>query len=416
MSLTDAEVRNAKPNDKVQYLFDGAGLYLQINPNGSRWWRFKYRFEGKAKLLSLGVYPDVGLKGVRSAHTEARKLITNGIDPSAKRKQSEAATKQKHEITRRIAEGIPLENSFKAVAAEWFDKQLHTWVEHHSRDVQRRLEVNIFPYIGTRPIAEIEAPELLAAIRVIEGRGAYDLAHRVLQVCGQVFRYGVATGRCKRDPSPDLRGALAPHKKKNQAAVQPEDLPELLRAIAGYDEVGCIQTRLALQLLALTFVRTNELIGAVWTELDLDNALWIIPAERMKMRTQHVVPLCSQSLRILSELRLIAGKSIYVLPGRNPAKPISNNTMLFALYRLGFKGKMTGHGFRAVASTVLNETGFRGDVIEIQLAHCERNEIRGAYNRALYLAERKTMMQWWGDYLEGVAAGAKVIPLYGKAA
>lgn len=416
MSLTDTEVRNAKPSDKVQYLFDDAGLYLQLNPNGSRWWRFKYRFEGKSKLISLGVYPKVSLKDVRAAHAEARKLIYLGIDPGAKRKQSEAAIKQKHEVARRIAEGIPLENSFQSVAEEWFGKQSHTWVEHHTRDVQRRLEVNIFPYIGARPIAEIEAPELLAAIRVIENRGAYDLAHRVLQVCGQVFRYGVATGRCKRDLSPDLRGALAPHKKKNQAAVQPEELPDLLRAIASYDEIGSKQTRLALQLLALTFVRTSELIGAVWSEFDLDNAIWLIPAERMKMRTPHVVPLPSQALSILMELKLIAGISPYVLPGRNPAKPVSNNTMLFALYRIGYKGRMTGHGFRAVASTVLNESAFRSDVIELQLAHCERDEVRGAYNRALYLEERKAMMKWWGNYLEGVAAGAKVMPLHSRAA
>jgi integrase len=248
-------------------------------------------------------------------------------------------------------------------------------------------------------------------------RGAYDLAHRVLQVCGQVFRYGVATGRCKRDPSPDLRGALTPHKKKNQAAVQPEELPELLRAIASYDETGNIQTRLALQLLALTFVRTSELIGAVWTEFDFDKAIWLIPAERMKMRTAHVVPLSGQSLNILLELKQIAGDSKYILPGRNPRKPVSNNTMLFALYRLGYKGRMTGHGFRAVASTVLNETGlFRSDVIELQLAHCERNEVRGAYNRAQYIEERKATMQWWGNYLEEVATGAKIIPLHGRTA
>lgn len=417
MPLTDAEVRNAKPSNKVQYLFDSGGLYLQINPKGTRWWRFKYRFEGKSKLLSLGVYPEVGLKDVRAAHIEARKLIIGGIDPSEKRKQSKAATKQKHEVARRVAEGIPLENSFQAVAMEWFDKQTHTWVPHHAKDVRRRLEINIFPYIGERPIAEIEAPELLAAIRIIEKRGAYDLAHRVLQVCGQVFRYGVATGRCKRDPSPDLRGALTPHKKKNQAAVQPEELPELLRAIAGYDETGNIQTRLALQLLALTFVRTSELIGAVWSEFDLDKAIWLIPEERMKMRTAHVVPLSNQSLSILNELKQMAGDSNYILPGRNPRKPVSNNTMLFALYRLGYKGRMTGHGFRAVASTVLNETGlFRSDVIELQLAHCERNEVRGAYNRAQYIEERKAMMHWWGNYLEEVATGAKIIPLHGRTA
>ncbi|SFM42763.1 tyrosine-type recombinase/integrase [Nitrosomonas communis] len=415
MSLTDAEIRNTKSNSKVQYLFDNEGLYLQVNPNGSRWWRFKYRFQGKPKLLSLGIYPNITLKDARLAHFEARKLITKGIDPSAQRKQAKADIKEKSEIARRIAAGIPLENSFQAVALEWFDKQTHTWVPHHAKDVKRRLENNIFPYIGTKVIAEIEPPELLAAIRKIEERGSYDLAHRVLQLCGQIFRYGVATGYCKRDPSPDLRGALTPHKKMNQAAIQPEELPDLLRAIASYDDTGNMQTRLALQLLALAFVRTSELIGAVWAEFDFDKAIWLIPAERMKMRTPHVVPLSSQAITILKELKVIAGDSSYILPGRNPRKPVSNNTMLFALYRLGYKSKMTGHGFRAVASTILNEAGFRSDVIELQLAHCERNEVRGAYNRAQYLEERKQMMQWWGNYLEKTAAGAEVIPLHGRA-
>jgi len=416
MSLTDAEIRNTKPSDKVQYLFDGAGLYLQVNPNGSRWWRFKYRYEGKPKLLSLGVYPLVGLKDARTAHAKARKLIADGIDPSEKRKLEEAAKKQKHEISRRIAEGIPLENSFQSVALEWYGKRSRTWVQHHADDVKRRLEVNAFPFIGTRPIAEIEPPELLATIREIELRGAFDLAHRVLGVCGQVFRYGVATGRCKSDPTRDLKGALTPHKQKNQNAIRPEQLPELLRAIASYDSIGDMQTRLALQLLARTFVRTNELIGAEWVEFDFDNAIWAIPASRMKMKTEHLVPLAKQSLETLGQLKIISGDSRYVFPGRNPEKPISNNTMLFALYRLGYKGKMTGHGFRAVASTILNETGFNPDVIERQLAHFERNEVRGAYNRAEYLMERKKMMQQWSDYLTSIEAGAKVIPILGKKA
>ncbi|OIQ79604.1 putative prophage CPS-53 integrase [mine drainage metagenome] len=416
MSLTVAEISNTKPNDKVQYLFDAAGLYLQLNPNGSRWWRFKYRYEGKPKLLSLGVYPLVGLKDARAAHAKARKLIADGVDPSEKRKQEEATKKHKHEVARRIAEGIPLENSFQCIALEWYAKRSRIWVQHHAEDVKRRLEVNAFPHIGARPISEIEPPELLATIREIELRGAFDLAHRVLGVCGQVFRYGVATGRCKSDPTRDLKGALTPHKQKNQNAIRPEQLPELLRAIASYDSIGDKQTRLALQLLSQIFVRTNELIGAEWGEFDLDNALWIIPAVRMKMKTEHIVPLSRQVLVMLAELKEISGGSRFVFPGRNPEKPISNNTMLFALYRLGYKGKMTGHGFRAVASTVLNETGFNPDVIERQLEHCERNEVRGAYNRAEYMSERKKMMQHWSDYLASIEAGAKVIPLHGQAA
>jgi len=253
-------------------------------------------------------------------------------------------------------------------------------------------------------------------VRPIEERGAYDLAHRVLQVCGQVFRYGVATGRCTRDIAADLRGALTPHKKKHQAAVRPEELPDLLRAIAGYDKVGDKQTRLALDLLALTFTRTNELIAAEWTEFDLEAGIWIVPAGRMKMKREHVVPLSRQALAALADLKAISGGSRFVFPGRNRDRPMSNNTMLFALYRLGYKGKMTGHGFRAVASTMLNEKGFRPDVIERQLAHEERNDVRGAYNRAEYLPERKKMMQQWADDLDGMREGGKVLKMERAAA
>jgi integrase len=276
--------------------------------------------------------------------------------------------------------------------------------------VLRRLEANLFPEIGDLPIADVTAPTLLAALRKIEHRGAHDLAHRVLQVSGQVFRFGIATGRCERNPSGDLRGALTPHKGRNQAAVTVDELPTLLRAIKEYQ--GEPLTGHALRLLALTFVRTGELIGATWDEIDLDGAAWIVPAKRMKMKTEHVIPLSRQAVELLHQLKRLGAGSRYVLPGRNPDKPISNNTMLFALYRLGYKGKMTGHGFRAVASTILNESGrFRGDVIERQLAHCERNDVRGAYNRAQYLPERREMMQEWANMLDAMAAGERAIPL-----
>jgi integrase len=399
MPLTDRAIRNAKSEDKPYKLADGGGMYLEIAPSGGKWWRLKYRFDGKEKRLSLGVYPDVALTDARRKRDAARKLLASGTDPGEKRKAD------KREADRRAT------NSFEAVAREWYGKQAHIWVSHHASDVLRRLETNLFQEIGAMPIAEITAPVLLAAVRKIEHRGAYDLAHRVLQVSSQVFRYGVATGRCERDPAPDLRGALTPHKGKHQAAVKPEELPALLRAIDGYREVGDELTGRALRLLALTFVRTGELIGAEWSEIDLDSRVWIIPAARMKMKTEHVVPLSRQAILELHELRAIGGEGRFVFPGRNRDKPISNNTMLFALYRLGYKGKMTGHGFRAVASTILNESGFRGDVIERQLAHCERDEIRGAYNRAEYLPERRTMMQQWADMLDSLAKGAKVIPL-----
>jgi integrase len=403
--LSDAACKNVTSEGRaIRKLSDGGGLYLWVYPDGRKYWRLRYWQAGKEKSLSLGVYPVVGLKDARARRDEQRKLLNANLDPSAERKVAKLKSK------------LAAENSFEAVAREWYSKQVHTWVAHHASDVLRRLESNLFPEIGRRPIGDIEAPELLAAVQKIESRGAFDLAHRVLQVSGQVFRYGIATGRCSRNPAADLRGALTPHKKQHQAAVLPEELPELLRKISTYDELGDKQTRLALQLLAHTFVRTNELIGAEWKEFDLDNALWIIPAGRMKMKTEHVVPLSRQALAILGQLKEIAGPSRFVFPGRNPSKPISNNTMLFALYRLGYKGKMTGHGFRAIASTLLNEMGFNPDVIERQLAHCERNEVRGAYNRAEYIRERKKMMQHWSDYLDSIEAGAKVVPLHGVAA
>lgn len=402
--LSAAACKNATSNGAaIRKLHDGDGLYLWVYLDGRKYWRLRYWQAGKEKSLSIGVYPKVTLSDARTKRDELRKQLDADLDPSAERKAINLRKK------------LSAESSFEAVALEWYHKQLHTWVPHHANDVKRRLESNIFPVLGKRALDQIEAPELLHAIRKIEARGSYDLAHRVLQVCGQVFRYGIATGRCTRNLSTDLRGALTPHVKQHQAAVRAEELPTLLRAIAKYDEIGDKQTRLALQLLAQTFVRTNELIGAQWAEHDLDNALWIIPAVRMKMRTDHVVPLSKQALTMLAELKEISGGSRYVFPGRNRDKPISNNTMLFALYRLGYKGRMTGHGFRAVASTILNETGFNPDVIERQLAHCERNEVRGAYNRAEYLAERKRMMQHWADHLDSIEAGAEVIPLHGNA-
>lgn len=397
--LTDTECRNATSNGvKVRKLHDGSGLYLWVYEDGRKYWRLRYWLHGKEKSLSLGTYPGVSLKQSRAKRDSEQRRLEDGLDPSAERKAEKLKSKLSHD------------NSFEVVAREWYDKQTHTWVASHAKDVLRRLEGNLFPSIGSRPIAEITAPELLATVRKIETRGSYDLAHRVLQVASQIFRYGVATGRCERDPAPDLRGALTPHKKKHQAAVRAEELPELLRAIDGYEQIGDRQTRLALQLLAMTFTRTNELIGALWEEIDLDAGVWVIPAARMKMRTEHVVPLPNQAVTALEELKTISGGSCFVFPGRNRDKPISNNTLLFALYRLGYKGKMTGHGFRAVASTTLNESGFRPDVIERQLAHCERNEVRGAYNRAEYLPERRKLMQWWADYLDGVKAGVEVVP------
>jgi integrase len=400
MPLTAKHLDNAEPKNKSYRMWDSGGLYVEVQPSGGKWWRWKYRFSGKEKRLSFGTYPDTSIKEARGKRDDARKLLHQGVDPSLHRKAEKRTAEAKSA------------NTFEAVAREWYEKQTKIWVAHHASDVLRRLESNLFPDLGERPIGAITAPELLAAIRKIEHRGAHDLAHRVLQVSGQVFRYGVATGRCERDPSRDLKGALTPHKSKNQASVKPDDVPALLQAIAKYEDIGGErQTALALRLLALTFVRTGELIGAAWDEFDLEGATWIVPAERMKMKTEHVVPLSRQAIEVLGELKKIADRSRYVLPGRNPDKPISNNTMLFALYRLGYKRRMTGHGFRSIASTILNESNFRPDVIERQLAHCERNDVRGAYNRAEYLTERRVMMQQYADMLDAMEKGAKVIPL-----
>lgn len=401
--LTDLACKNAiVEGGKIRKLHDGQGLYLWVYEDGRKYWRLRYKIHDKEKSLSLGVYPVIGLKQARQFAQAERVKLANNIDPSLDRQIHKQRSKE------------AAANSFKAVALDWHAKR-HTWTRTHAESVFRKLEVDVFPYIGMYPISQIEAPQLLNMLRIIEKRGSYDLAHRVLGICGQVFRYGVSTGRCNRDPAVDLRGALTPHKKKNQAAVKPEEMPELLRAISTYESIGDRQTQLALQLLAFTFVRTNELIGALWTEFDLSNALWIVPATRMKMRNEHVVPLTRQAINILNELKSIAGDSGFLLPGRNPNKPISNNTLLFALYRLGYKGKMTGHGFRSVASTALNESGlFSPDAIERQLAHGEKNEVRGAYNRAEYLPERKRIMTWWSDHLEALEKGADVIPLFGK--
>ena len=402
--LTDIKCKKATSEGlSIRKLPDSGGLYLWVYADGRKYWRLRYWLDGKEKSLSLGVYPDVGLKQARRRRDDERRRLDENLDPGAERRAEKAR--------RNVAAG----NSFEAVAREWHGKQGKTWVPGHAVDVLRRLEMNAFPALGRRPISQIDAPELLAALRPMEERGAHDLAHRVLQVCGQVFRYGIATGRCTRDLAPDLRGALTPHKKRHQAAVRPEEFPKLLRAIAAYEEIGDRQTRLALQLLTLTFTRTNELIGADWNEFDIDAAIWAVPAARMKMKTEHLVPLSKQAIAILKELKIIGGGSRFVFPGRNRDRPISNNTMLYALYRLGYKGKMTGHGFRAVASTMLNEKGFRADVIERQLAHSEQDDVRGAYNRAEDLPERKKMMQQWADQLDKLRAGADVIPLYGGA-
>ena len=394
--LNDAAVRAAKPTpSKTTRLYDTAGLYLDISPTGSKAWRLKYRYNGRENRISLGAYPLVSLKEARQARDDARRQLLQGIDPSAERK------------ARRQQAQIDTTNSFQQQALEWFERQKILWVDSHTRDVKRRLEANLFPDLGPLPIDRITPVQVLDTLRKMEARGAVDLAHRVMQVASQVFRYAIACGRCTVDPTAGLRGALTPHVQKHQPAIQPDELPTLLHAIDHYAEQGGeAQTQRALQFLALTFVRTKELIEAPWDEIDLDKAQWLIRAERMKMKRDHVVPLSTQALAILEAQRRTCRNSAYVWPGRNIRVPMSNNTLLFALYRMGYRSKMTGHGFRAVASTLLNEQGWRHDVIEKQLAHEPENRVRAAYNRAEYLPERIKLMQHWADHLDGLHANA----------
>jgi integrase len=392
--LTALEVKNAATVDgqTIRKLHDGGGLYLWVRDDGSKAWRMRFWVAGKEKSLSLGTYPKVSLGEARLKREELQKQINAGLDPSQERK------------TKKIADKKAVENTFEVVAREWYGRQINQWVHSHAIDVKRRLEADLFPSLGKRPIGKITAEELLLTVRKIEARGAHDLAHRVLQVSGQVFRYGIGTSRCLRDWSQDLKGTLTAPERHHQPSVDVKELPDLLRAIAGYEALGGDkQTRLGLLLLALVFTRTNELIAATWDEFDIKNALWCVPASRMKMKRDHLVPLSKQALEILAELKTMAGDSPWILPGRSNLKPISNNTLLYGLYRAGFKGRMTGHGFRSVASTILHESNeFSSDWIEMQLAHIEGNSSKAAYNKAMYLPGRRVMMQWYADQLEAM--------------
>lgn len=398
MALTDTAVRNAKPSEKPRKLTDGKGLFLLVHPNGGKYWRLKYRIDGKEKLLALGVYPDVSLAAAREGRDQARKLLANDIDPGAFRQAQKRATK------------AATEDSFEAVAREWYTKHSPNWSESHGSRIIRRLERDVFPWLGSRPIAAITAPELLDVLRRIEDRGALETAHRAHQNCGQVFRYAIATGRAERDPAADLRGALPPAKVRHHPSLtDSKAIAELLRAIDGYQ--GAFVTKCALRLAPLVFVRPGELRRAEWAEIDLDAAEWRIPAEKMKMRAPHIVPLSTQAVAILRELEPLTGAGRYLFPSvRTSERPMSENTINAALRRLGYdKDSMTGHGFRSMASTLLNEQGWNRDAIERQLAHAERDSVRAAYNYAEHLPERRSMMQHWADYLEGLASGAQVL-------
>ena len=403
MSLTNTAIRNAKPRKKPIKLFDERGLYLEVSPAGGKWWRLKYRFGGKEKRLSLGVYPDVGLKDARDRRDASRKLLADGIDPSENRKATKSAQADR------------ASNSFEVVTREWFAKYGATWAANHGDRILRRFERDIFPWIGGRPISEVTAPDLLAVVRRIEGRGALDTAHRALGSCGQIFRYAVATGRCERDPSGDLRGALSPVKGKHFAATtEPKQLAGILRAMDGYE--GMLTVQCALRLAPLVFVRPGELRMAEWKDIDLDVAEWRYIVT--KTNTPHAVPLSRQAVEILRELQPLTGNGRFVFPGaRSNRRPMSDNAILAAMRRMGIgKEEMTGHGFRAVARTILDEVlTVRPDLIEHQLAHAVRDPNGRAYNRTAHLPERRKMMQQWADYLDKLKAGAGVIPIHQSA-
>jgi len=392
--LPEISVRNAKGKDKPYKLSDGGGLYLLVNPNASKYWRLKYRLHGKEKTLSLGVYPGVSMAEARIEANKAKKLIREGADPVIRRRQ------EKHTKTA---------NTFQNIAEEWLTKQKGSWTKDHTARVSRTLERDVYPYIGGIPIQDIQTLDCLSVIRTVEERGALDVASRVKQRISSVFRYAIQTARCQFNPADQLQGVIETRKVKHMAALSAEALPSFLEKLESYQ--GHLITKLALKFLLHTFVRPGELRGARWTELNIEKKEWRIPAMRMKMSEEHIVPLSDQAMAILDEVREISGKYELVFPGvRCNRKEMSENTLTYAIRkRLGFDA--TAHGFRSTASTILNETGFRTDVIERQLAHAERNKVRAAYNRSQYLSERIEMMQWWGSYLEKQTNDRKVIPI-----
>jgi integrase len=405
--LTDAKIRSTKPAEKAFKVSDSGGLYLLVKPNGAKLWRWKYRIAKKENHFAIGVYPSVSLAEAREARDAARKLVKQGIHPAHERQAQQAA---------QVAENA---NTFEAVAREWIDKKKPGWTPYYLRQVERFLAADVFPYIGTLPIRNVTAAHLLEIVRRVEGRGAETVAVLLRQWASAIFRYAVATLRADADPAAALKGAIHRPKVKHHRPFSRNQIVDFAKALDRYG--GYRTTVIALRLMLLTFVRTVELRAAEWDEIDLDRAEWRIPAERMKKREPHLVPLCRQAVELLRELHTFTGGRTFLFPNyRNPKTCMTATTLNRALERMGFNGKdsvgFSAHGFRATASTILNEMGYRSDVIERQLAHAERNKVRASYNQAEYLEERRTMMQQWADYLDNLEAGAEVITLRGSAA
>lgn len=391
MPLNDMQIRRAKPEAKAYTLGDGLGLSLLIEPNGSKSWRFRYRFAGKPKMISLGVYPTITLADARSRRDDARKLVAEGKNPSEVRKEQ------------KIALQTESESAFEKIATEWHQMKSAKWSEGYASDIMEAFQNDIFPYVGTRPVGEIKPLELLNVLRKIEKRGALEKMRKVRQRCSEVFRYAIATGRAEFNPAADLSSALEVHQSNHFPFLKADEIPDFLRALDSY--TGSRLVQIATKLLMITGVRTIELRAALWLEFDLDNAIWEIPAERMKMRRAHLVPLSTQALNLLNELKRMTGNYRYVFPGRNdPNKPMSEASINQVIKRIGYSGRTTGHGFRHTLSTILHEQGYESSWIEMQLAHVDKNSIRGTYNHAQYLERRNEMMQWYSDKLFNISS------------
>lgn len=387
MKLNARQVDAAKPREKAYKLADGAGLYLEVVPSGSRYWRMKYRFNGKEKRMAFGVYPTVSLAQARALRDEAKKKLAEGIDPSFAKKEE------------KLVLDVQLNNTFQAVALEWHGTKVSRWSEGYASDIMEAFNKDIFPYIGQQPVNEIKPLVLLNVLRRMESRGATEKAKKVRQRCSEVFRYAIVTGRAEYNPAADLTSAMSGHESKHYPFLTVEELPDFFKALSGY--TGSPLVVLAARLLILTGVRTGELRGALWSEFDLEKAVWEIPAARMKMKRPHLVPLSTQALEILQQLKVMSGQYPLVFPGRNdPRKTMSEASINQVFKRIGYTGKVTGHGFRHTMSTILHEEGFNTAWIETQLAHVDKNAIRGTYNHALYLEGRKEMMQWYADYIK----------------
>ena len=396
MKLNARQVDTAKPKDKPYKLVDGGGLYLLVNPNGARYWRLKYRVAGKEKLLALGVYPDVTLADARAKRDEAKRGIAGGIDPSEAKREE------------KIARELNVRNTFQEIACEWHSSKLYKWSEGYASDIMEAFNKDVFPYIGKKPISEIKPLELLNVLRRMEGRGATEKAKKVRQRCGEVFRYAIVTGRAEYNPAPDLTSAMQGHESKHYPFLNTSELPTFFEALSGYS--GSMLVVLAARLLIITGLRTGELRGATWQEIDADAAVWEIPAERMKMRRPHIVPLSLQAQAIIMRIREMTGRYPYIFPGRNdPRKTMSEASINQVFKRIGYAGRVTGHGFRHTMSTILHEQGYNTAWIETQLAHVDKNSIRGTYNHAQYLDGRREMLQWYADYMDALEHRENVV-------